>query len=265
MDITEIMSFIGSEIITPLLVIAVVYLGYFKAKFKGYGEIDAKLQKLSKLVDIEEAINEVKVKTDLIVKFEHQELISEIEKTIANSKNSSEFEYWKKKGDIEKIENFAFRILESSEEVRNSSDNSLDVMVKIYGELFNGATTLNIPELATKHGSLIDSSFVYENDKAYILFKIYFENYRCEKFNEIFKLWLKELLTFNKLNMEYCRSIVKILVNNADIKDASQAVFSVVNKRNSEYLLSIKSFNDATSEVLGHIGMLVNAMSLENQ
>lgn len=65
--------------------------------------------------------------------------------------------------------------------------------------------------------------------------------------------------------MEYCRSIVKVLVNNADIKDASQAVLSVINKRNSEYVLSMKLFNDATSEVLGHISMLVNAMSLENQ
>lgn len=265
MDYVKILSFIGTEFIIPLTIIMSIYLGYFKAKFKGYGDIDAKLQKLPKLTEIESALSSAKVQAELLVKHEHQELISEIEKTIAKSKNSSEFEYWKRKADIEKVEAFAFKISEASREAKDVCDNSFNLMIKIYDDLFDGDSNLDIPSLTVKHGSLIDSSRAYEMYKADILFKIYFEDYSCEKFNEAYRSWLVEIISFNEKNMGYSQSIIKNLINIKDAKEASLEVSKVLVKRNNELVPSRAVFDDATRKVLENMGVLVNAVRLNNQ
>lgn len=145
--------------------ILTIFSGFFTWKFRTYGTIEAKIQKLPEL--------------------------TEIEKSLANAKNSSEFEYWKKRGDSEKIISFSKKIIEANLMCIDISYLASSSLTAFCNESIHDEFQHNLANFDQKVRRE-DRLFFNLLDQIEIEFILYFEKYDSE-FNNKYYIWRSEV------------------------------------------------------------------------
>ena len=229
------------------------YFGYFKAKFKEYGKIDGRLEKLNKLVEIEStlaktkdtsnilskleqldklveiesSLSKAKYTSNILSKIEHldklvtiesevmaiktitdiqsqhdnKELLSNIERVLSDSRDSSEYSYWKRKNDLGKLEEF-FTLIWSSAEKKQVRITDLGSAMKLKKET-TGDPMKKILVVLTQL-----TSMDREQDKIKLIYEAYLKKYdKCTEFHEAFNLWLSVNVKCNKLVSETVKKL----------------------------------------------------------
>lgn len=249
------------------------YFGYFKAKFKEYGKIDGRLEKLNKLVEIESTlakakdtsnilskiehldklvkieseVTAIRTKTDIESKHDNKELLEEIEKVLSDSRDSSEYSYWKRKNDLGKLEEF-FTLIWSSTEKKQVRITGLGSAMKLKKET-TGDPMKKILVVLTQL-----TSMDREQDKIKLIYEAYLKKYdKCTEFHEVFNLWLSENVKCNELVTETVKKIGMFHANSESTEEDLKILDSEYNNTFTDVLSKINLLTDAVTFKTGLI------------
>lgn len=189
----------------------VIYAGYYKKKFAEYGKVDAQLQNLDKLTAIESDLADVKAKSDISARYDQRALLAEIEKVVAQSKNSNEFTYWRRKDDLDKLERFVLTLEGATQCAIDLNKYVNDTILKLRVELVKRAYHQADDEsfqqmkrtLLSEEVDLFNANEPNMADvtKASALYAISYKDHSCHEFNRSFNTWMQLVL----LNIEDSR------------------------------------------------------------
>lgn len=185
MDWYKILEIATPSIVTGGTIVFGAYFGYFRKKFATYGYIEAKFEKIPKL--------------------------SEIERSIANAKNSSEFEYHIQK---EKLIHFAALV----KKIRSMDSFLMNYCSNMHTNANGFACKSNeYPEYFTyenyKKDMYQSDDFFERFDEIELDFIMYIEVLDDEDFNNSFCNWLKETDQLHRQVLKYNEMIYKIMID----------------------------------------------------
>lgn len=124
MELETTMAIISTGLSTLLLV-------FFTSWFKEGGKIYVRFNELKKLIQTEKSLSQAKEDGRLEARKENKELIAEVERSLADTRNSSEFSYWKRKDDSEKLEQFFDLIYEGTFDLEKMIVNTIDSIIEL--------------------------------------------------------------------------------------------------------------------------------------
>ena len=108
-----------------------ILLAYFTSWFKTGADIHVRLDELKDLVSVEKSVSQAKEDGRLEARQENKERIAELEKSLADERNSSEFSYWKRKGDSEKLEQLFNLLYEGTFDLEKMVENNINSVVEL--------------------------------------------------------------------------------------------------------------------------------------
>jgi hypothetical protein len=205
------LKFVGDYAVGPLSLILIAYLGFFKSKFKTYGELEAKLQQLDKLEEIEKSLN--------------------------NIKNNSEFDYWKRKSDLERLERFAFITLDVKKVITKAYEDLFSKLMNIKRDIISSEKSSNFKYLFDKY-ALHDDAF--ENrirTEAQIMYSIYYSRYESDEFHAAFHDWSEAVYNIEENFHEYLLAIQDVAAQEKNKKETLESISQAARK----YLTKRKS------------------------
>jgi hypothetical protein len=243
------------------------YFGYFKAKFKEYGKIEGRLQKLDELVKIESTLAKTKEVSAIYSKFEHldklvtiesevmaiktitdiqsqhdnKELLKDIERVLSDSRDSSEYSYWKRKNDLGKLEEF-FTLIWASAEIKQIRITDLGSAMSLKKE----TTGDPMKKILVVLNQL--TSMDREQDKVKLIYEAYLKKYdKCTEFHQFFNRWLSENVKCNELIAITVKQIGMFYSDPESTKEDLTILFSEYNDTFTEVLSNINSLTDAVT------------------
>ncbi len=229
-DWYKIFELIVPSVVTGGTIVIGAYLGYFRKKFATYGDIDAKLEKLDKLEEIEKRLEAAKFE----VQIERMDEILKIEKAKAIGKGSVDFEYTKRTNDSARLLKFSLKILDVTKAVADYRLVLTKNAISLYGELDNVNTKLeriNINVISRFEADNIMSNFLLV-EQVRIEYGLYFKGYNSTKFDECYVEWLQQISLLGKSDSQYTKDIQFTLTKSINKLEAINKYQSLINERN---------------------------------
>jgi hypothetical protein len=227
------LKFIGDYLTAPLCLVIIAYLGFFKAKFRTYGNIEAKLQKLDKLEKIECSINDIK--------------------------NNSEFDYWKRKSDLERLEKFAFMTLNVEETITDAYENLSKTIHLIAHEILKSDGATDFRYVFDKY-PLPDWFSNKVKHEAITMYSIYYIQYECDEFHGAFNEWVHALYEYEESYHYYLIALNDIQMMEISKKELHKSIVTISKKFITKKQALTRAFLDADDKLRSSFELISQAI-----
>ena len=247
MDLYKIFEVAAPSITTGGFIVVGAYFGYFKKKFATYGDIDAKLEKLDKLEKIERRLESAKFN----VQIERMEEILSIEKKKSKNNRSIEFEYHRRKEDLDKIIDFGLKISESRILINDFCGKTFDQIIRLNDKCLkepDGYNIRNLIDYYPPHTSKEIESLISEISLRY---NVYFKDYDVDlEFSSKYLDWHINSLQLMRFNGRFIKSVETAFRGNDSSEKIKADIMEAISKRNHEISNFVERLDDSERELL---------------
>lgn len=244
------LSFLASkEIISACLFVLTIFSGYFAYKFKTYGDIDAKLEKLDKLDMIEKRLTGAKIEGQLA----KIDKLEDIAKAQANGKTSVEFDYQKRKDDSDRLVEFGEDILNSFE-MNREINSQLNTKLGLNGRTENKAFVLQsdyftVSVINDLEKSLKSDDYYKLMSLVKVKYMVYFSKYD-DDFNEVFDNWQNAMNTLNMRRTKLITRMMRRHLHGGDCPSTHVEITNLVSKYMTDTIITDEDLPKMNSQLI---------------
>lgn len=227
-----------------------ILLAYFTSWFKTGADIHVRLDELEDLVSVEKSVSQAKEEGRIEARQENNERIAELEKSLANAKNSSEFSYWKRKGDSEKLEKLFNLLYEGTfdlEKIVKDNINSINELI-IFIKQSDETDLMTIHKNANLECSrrpISPRALLYST----VFYNLYFLKYNDRRTNQSLNKWSQISNRFKAAN-DKKYSMSARFTKQGTKENAIQFLERICTDINEHYFEEMGAIHSAKDDVL---------------
>ncbi|EDM65934.1 hypothetical protein PE36_08031 [Moritella sp. PE36] len=244
------------EVMVVAIAILTIYSFYWKWKFRTYGTIDAKLEKLDKLEEIEKKLALAKFD----VQMERLDEILDLEKVKAIGSGSVDFEYHQRKEDLERLMEFSKKINLVNSKIISNCRKSAQNTVDLHEACFNDNNSFTINNYIKHNPDVDDTEADLLFNEIAVMYTIYFKEYGEEfDFHRHFKDWKLKVLAVRTFDTEFITTI-RGAFDGSESTIIGDNIISHIDTRNNKINGVIIPMNTSLSYVNVSFGQIGSAI-----